>query len=127
MHWSANEVYPGQQLKVVQDNYGSYSYGAFYENLPVETARKLKNQVEFHFTPKHAYWLNIAEIEFFLLSRQCLNRRIASKEILEAEALIWQAKRNVNGTKVNWSFTIDKAREKLKSRYAEIAKNTMQN
>ena len=65
MHWSANEVYPGQQLKVVQDNYGSHSYGAFYENLPVETARKLKNQVEFHFTPKHAFWLNIAEIEFF--------------------------------------------------------------
>ncbi len=121
MHWLATEVYPDQQIKLVQDNYGSHSYGAFYENLPVENARKLKNQIEFHFTPKHGSWLNMAEIEFSSLSRQCLNRRIASKEILESEALIWQEKRNMNATKVNWSFTTDKAREKMKIKYSEIS------
>lgn len=127
MNWLANEVYPNQKIKLVQDNYGSHSYGAFYENLPVEEARKLKNQVEFHFTPKHASWLNMAEIEFSSLSRQCLNRRIASKDVLESEALIWQEKRNVAETKVNWSFTTDKAREKLKNRYCEISNITTQN
>lgn len=64
--------------------------------------------------------LNMAEIEFSALSRQCLNKRIASQELLESEALIWQQKRNLSATKVSWSFTTDKAREKLKNRYNEI-------
>lgn len=100
MNWLATEVYPDQQIKLVQDNYGSHSYGAFYESLPFDDARKLKNRIEFHFTPKHGSWLNMAEVEFSSLSRQCLNRRIASKEILESETLIWQEKRNLNGTKL---------------------------
>ena len=120
MHWLANEHYPNQQIKLLQDNYGSHSYGAFYENLPFEQARQLKNKIEFHFTPKHASWLNMAEIEFSALSRQCLNKRIASQELLESEAVIWQQKRNLSATKVSWSFTTDKAREKLKNRYNEI-------
>ena len=122
MNWLGNDLYPNQQIKLVQDNYGSHSYGAFYENLPFEDARNLKNQIEFHFTPKHGSWLNMAEIEFSSLSRQCLNRRIASKAILESEVLIWRDKRNLNATKVNWSFTTEKAREKLKNRYDEITK-----
>lgn len=124
MNWLATELYPNQQIKLVQDNYSPHSYGAFYENLPVEDARNLRKQIEFHFTPKHGSWLNMAEIEFSALSRQCLNRRIASKELLESEALIWQANRNLNSTKVNWSFTTDKAREKMKGRYNEISKFT---
>ena len=71
--------------------------------------------------------LNIAEIEFSSLSRQCLNRRIASKEFLESEALVWQEKRNLNATKVNWSFTTDKARVKLKNRYDETKNVNTQN
>lgn len=66
--------------------------------------------------------LNMAEIEFSALSRQCLNRRIGSKEVLEKEALIWQSKRNIQSVKVNWSFTTDNARDKLKNRYNEISK-----
>jgi len=62
----------------------------------------------------------MAEIEFSALSRQCLNRRIASKELLEREVACWQEKRNLTSTKVNWSFTTDKAREKMKNRYDEI-------
>jgi len=122
MQWIASEHYPNHQIKLVQDNYGSHSYGAFYENLPFEQARQLKNKIEFHFTPKHASWLNMAEIEFSALSRQCLNKRVSSQKLLESEALIWQEKRNLNAVKVNWSFTNDKARKKLKNRYDEIDK-----
>lgn len=127
MQWMANEHYPNHQIKVVQDNYGSHSYGAFYENLPFEQARQLKNKIEFHFTPKHASWLNMAEIEFSALSRQCLNKRVSSQKFLESEALIWQEKRNLHAMKVSWSFTTDKARKKLKNRYNEISKINMQN
>lgn len=75
-------------------------------------------------TPKHGSWLNMAEIEFSTLSRQCLNRRIGSAKQLEAEALIWQAHRNAAATKVNWSFITVKARHTLKNRYAGVTKVT---
>jgi hypothetical protein len=123
MQWLVKEHYPEvNKIKLVQDNYSTHSYGAFYENLPFEDARQLKNKLEFHYTPKHASWLNMAEIEFSALSRQCLNRRIGSKEVLEKEALIWQNKRNLQSIKVNWSFTTENARDKLENRYNEISK-----
>jgi hypothetical protein len=121
MQWLVKEHYPNEtKIKLVQDNFGTHSYGAFYENLPFEDARQLKNKLEFHFTPKHGSWLNMAEMEFSSLSRQCLDRRIASQEMLEAEVLIWQKNRNLKAVKVNWSFTTEKARTKLRNRYNEI-------
>ena len=108
------------KIKLVQDNYSTHSYGAFHEHLPVETARNLRHILEFHYTPKHGSWLNMAEIEFAALSRQCLDQRIGTQERLEAEALAWEAKRNAAAVKVNWSFTTEKARDKLKNRYAEV-------
>jgi hypothetical protein len=126
MKWLSEEVYPeATKIILVQDNYGSHSYGAFYENLPPEEARILKNKFEFHFTPKHASWLNMAEMEFSSLARQCLDRRIPDKETLLKEAIIWEQKRNQLSVKVNWSFTTEKARIKLKSRYEEISINTL--
>lgn len=123
MQWVVKEHYPTQaKIKLVHDNYQTHSYGAFYENLPFEEARQLKNKLEFHFTPKHGSWLNMAEMEFSSLSRQCLERRIANQEILESETLIWQKNRNLKALKVNWSFTTEKARVKLKNRYKEISK-----
>lgn len=123
MQWIVQEHYPNvTKIKLVQDNFGTHSYGAFYENLPFEEARKLKNKLEFHFTPKHGSWLNMAEMEFSSLSRQCLDRRIESQEILESEALIWQKNRNLKAVKVNWSFTTENARKKLENRYKEINK-----
>jgi hypothetical protein len=123
MQWLVKEHYPEvNKIQLVQDNYSPHSYGAFYENLPFEDARQLKNKLEFHYTPKHASWLNMAEIEFSALSRQCLNRRIGSKDVLEKEALIWQSKRNIQSIKVNWSFTTENARDKLENRYNEISK-----
>ena len=104
----------------VEYNLGTHSYGAFYENLPFETARQLKNKLEFHFTPKHGSWLNIAEMEFSALSRQCLDRRIGSQSFLESEVLIWERRRNEKAIKVSGSFTTDKARVTLKNRYGEV-------
>ena len=123
MDWLVQTHYPdAQKIKLVQDNYSTHTYGAFYENLPVETARHLRHTLEFHYTPKHGSWLNMAEIEFSALSRQCLDRRIGCPQQLEAQALMWQDKRNAEAVKVNWSFTTEKARKKLKNRYAEVAK-----
>ncbi len=123
MDWLVRTHYPeAQKIKLVQDNYSPHTYGAFYENLPVETARTLRHQIEFHYTPKHGSWLNMAEIEFAALSRQCLDRRIGSLQRLEEEARLWEANRNAAAVKVNWSFTTEKARDKLKNRYAELAK-----
>ena len=125
MDWLVQTHYPdAAKIKLVQDNYATHTYGAFYEHLPVETARQLRHTLEFHYTPKHGSWLNMAEIEFAALSRQCLDQRIGTQERLEQEALAWQAKRNVAATKVNWSFTTEKARDKLKNRYADVTKVT---
>lgn len=125
MNWICQEHYPQtEKIKLVQDNFSAHSYGAFYENLPAEEARLLKRKIEFHYTPKHASWLNMAEMEFSALARQCLDRRIAEKETLQSEALAWQAQRNLKAVKVNWSFTTDQARATLKNRYAEVNKNT---
>ena len=128
MQWVSQEYYAdARKIQLMQDNYGTHCYGAFYENLPFEEARQLKNKIDFHFTPKHGSWLNMAEMEFSALSRQCLARRINSQELLAAEAIIWERKRNEQAVKVNWSFTTEKAREKLKNRYEEVAKITTQN
>jgi hypothetical protein len=128
MQWVVKEHYPdADKIELVQDNYGSHSYGAFYENLPFEEARLLKNKIDFHFTPKHASWLNMAEMEFSALSRQCLERRIASQALLSAEVLIWEKARNEKAVKVSWSFTTEKARVKLQNRYREVNNITIQN
>jgi len=127
IQWVVTTHYPTvTKIQLVQDNLLTHSYGAFYENLPLETARQLKKKVEFHFTPKHASWLNMAEMEFSVLSRQCLDRRIASQSALESEALMWEQNRNQKSVKVNWSFTTEKARETLKNRYEEVTKITTQ-
>ena len=123
MDWVVATHYPeAVTIKLVQDNYSTHTYGAFYEHLPLETARQLRHRLEFHYTPKHGSWLNRAEIEFSALSRQCLDRRIGSQQQLEEEALCWQANRNAAAVNVNWSFTTEKARDKLKNRYAEVVK-----
>ena len=106
----------------MQDHYSTH--GALYEHLPVETVRQLRHKLESHYTTKHGSWLNMAEIEFDTLFHQCLDQRIGTQERLEHEALAWQARRNTAAVKVNWSFTTEKAHDKLKSRYAEVTKIT---
>ena len=128
MDWLVQTHYPdAAKTQLVQDNYSTHTYGAFYEHLPLDTARALRHQLEFHYTPKHGSWLNMAEIEFAAFSHQCLNRRIGCPQVLEQEALIWEAKRNEATIKVNWPFTTEKACDTLKNRYTELRKITTQN
>ncbi len=112
--------------KLVQNTYSTHAYGAFYESLPVARAQQRRHQLAFHFAPTRGSSLNRTEIEFSALSRQCLDRRIGSAQQLEEEALIWQAHRKAAATKVNQSFTTEKARNTLKNRYADPIKATTQ-
>ncbi len=107
-------------VEVVQDNLNTHKYGSFYEHLPVERARALSRQVVFHYTPKHGSWLNMAEIEFSALARQCLNRRIGSLDELARQVRLWVDERNQRAVKVHWSFTVATAESKLKRWYEQV-------
>ena len=121
MEWLVSTHYPDtQKLLVVQDNLNTHSYGAFYEHLPCARAFDLRQRLEFHFTPKHASWLNMAELEFAALVRQCLDRRLASQAQLEREVLAWQDERNAAATTIQWTFTVSTARHKLNRHYQSV-------
>ena len=107
-------------VEIVQDNLNTHKYGSFYEHLPLERARQLSRKLVFHFTPKHGSWLNMAEIEFSALARQCLNRRIGSLEELSQPVALWVAARNQQAVKVHWSFTVASAETKMQRWYAQI-------
>ena len=121
MEWLIEEHYSHvEQVKLVQDNLNTHTYGSFYDHLPAEKARVLAQKFNFHFTPKHGSWLNMAEIEFSVLARECLQRRIESIEKLEQEVLIWTNNRNAKATKIHWSFTVNTARQKMASQYEKV-------
>ncbi len=124
MQWVVSSHYPdARKLLLVLDNLNTHSYGAFYEQLPCERAFDLRQRLEFHFTPKHASWLNMAELEFAALVRQCLDRRLASQAQLEHEVLTWQDERNAAATTIQWTFTVSDARHKLKRHYQSVNSN----
>lgn len=115
------EMYPeAEELRVVQDNLNTHTYGSFYENFDPEEARSLKNRFEFHYTPKKASWLNMAEIELSALARQCLDDRIGDVETLEGEAKAWEEDRNKQKIMIQWRFTTNHAREKLERHYKAV-------
>ena len=99
---------------MVLDNLKTHTIAALYETFPAAEARRLVTRLEFHFTPQHGSWLNAVEIEFAVLSRQCLDRRIATVERLRSEVEPWSSKRNRKRAGVKWRFTIDDARRKLR-------------
>jgi recombinational DNA repair ATPase RecF len=105
----------------VQDNLNTHNPGSFYALLPPQQAYALGQRFEMIYTPTKASWLNMVEIEFSALSRQCLNRRIGHIEILAQEVKAWVAERNQKQIKVHWQFTIDNAREKFKNHYPELS------
>lgn len=109
-----------EYIDLVQDNLNTHKYGSFYEHLPLSQARVLTRKLAFHYTPKHGSWLNIAEIEFSALARQCLNRRIGSLEELARQVELWATERNERAVKVHWSFTVSSAEDKLKSWYEKV-------
>lgn len=114
--------YPqAKKIIVVQDNLNTHQSASFYDQLPADQARALAERFEFHYTPKGASWLNMIEIEFSALSKQCLShRRIATKEILEQQVKAIIKHRNNKGIKINWQFSIQLARTKLNNKYAAV-------
>ena len=109
-----------KKVKLVQDNLNTHIKGSFYEHLSKDRAGELSELIDFVFTPKHGSWLNMAETEFSALSRQCLDRRINSVEMLRAEVGPWTERRNADGIRINWTFTVKDAREKLTGRYTGV-------
>lgn len=116
----ANTYPNAKKIRLIQDNLNTHNSSSFYENLPADEAFKLAERFEFNYTPKSASWLNIIEIEFSALSRQCLNRRIPSIEQLESEILKLVKERSDKKIKVVWQFSISKARAKLNRHYTKI-------
>jgi hypothetical protein len=104
-------------LVLVMDNLNTHGIASLYEAFDPETARALAARLEIHYTPKHGSWLNMAETELSVLSRQCLDRRIESKSLLSQEVAAWEQQRNQNCTKIDWRFTTADARVKLKRLY----------
>jgi hypothetical protein len=109
-----------EQIVLVMDNLNTHKGSSLYETFLPEEARRLLNRLEMHYTPKHASWLNIAEIELRVLSSQCLNRRIPDKQTLEKEVQAWQKQRNFQNAKVDWQFSTEDARIKLKKLYPTL-------
>jgi hypothetical protein len=110
--------YPeAERIAVVLDNLSTHSPAALYQAFPPAEARRLLQRLEFHDTPKHGSWLNMAELEFSALNRQCLGRRIADRETLRREITAWQEARNVARVTVQWRFTTTAARTKLHRLY----------
>lgn len=114
-------AYPNAtKIRLVQDNLNTHDKSAFYENLPADEAFALAEKFEFYYTPKSASWLNMIEIEFSALSRQCLNRRIPTIEILKTELLALVTHRASEKIKIHWQFSVQSARTKLNSHYCAI-------
>lgn len=113
--------YPdAERIVLVMDNLNTHSPASLYEFFPPAEAKRLADKLEIHHTPKHGSWLNIAEIELSVLSRQCLDRRVPDADTLATEVAAWEARRNATGTPVNWRFTTDDARIKLRRLYPSL-------
>src|SRR3954466_1093959 len=108
-------------IRVVQDNLSTHTPGALYETFPAPEAHRILERLEFHYTPKHASWLNMVEIEIGVLKGQCLDRRIDHPEELAREIAAWQRRRNAAGARVKWMFTTEKARAKMGRAYPKPA------
>jgi len=106
-----------EKIRVVLDNLNTHTPGALYEVFSPAEARRILRKLEFHRTPVHGSWLNMAEIEFAVLARQCLNRRIRDTAMMTRETAAWQQRRNRSQATIDWRFTTDDARIKLKSLY----------
>ena len=100
------------RIRVVQDNLSTHTPGALYAAFPAAEARRILRRLEFHYTPKHASWLNMVEIEIGVLKGQCLDRRIDTREKLKREIAAWERDRNASGARINWMFTTETARTK---------------
>ena len=113
--------YPDAEVvRVVLDNLSTHREGALYKAFPPAEARRILRRLEFHYTPKHASWLNMVEIEIGVMNRQCLSRRIGDRQTLEAALAAWEKARNDERATINWMFDVDNARVKMTRAYEAL-------
>jgi hypothetical protein len=118
MRWLVDERYPqAEVIRVVLANLNTHKPASLYEAFAPQEARRLAKKLEFHYTPKHGRWLNMAEIEFSILARQCLARRIPDDATLKHEVLAYQVRRNAERATIDWRFSLSDARTKLHRLY----------
>jgi hypothetical protein len=118
MKWLVDVAFPNAiKVRVVQDNLNTHVKASLYKQFPAPEARRILNRLDLHYTPKHGSWLNMAEIELSVLSRQCLDRRIPDKETLRTEIAAWEERRNRSCNAIKWRFTTQDARIKLRHLY----------
>lgn len=117
----ADDIFPDATVIVlVLDNLNTHNPGALYEAFPPKEAHRLASRFEWHYTPEHGSWLNLAECELSVLTRQCLAQRLPDQETLKSEVAAWEKRRNQAGTKVSWQFTTADARIKLRRLYPVV-------
>lgn len=120
--YMVDNMYPDvEKIILVMDNLNTHKASSLYKKYPPEEARRILKKLEIHYTPKHGSWLDIAEIELNVMTRQCLSRRIESISKLKSELDTWENERNNNSAKVNWQFTTKEARVKLISLYPDLS------
>lgn len=120
MRYLGDELYPDAEvIRVVLDNLNTHAFGSLFTAFGPDEGWRLRRRLEFHFTPKHASWLNMAECELSVLSRQCLARRLPTKDERAGEVAAWTAARNLAKTQLNWTFRVADARKKLSFLYPE--------
>jgi hypothetical protein len=121
MKYLVDERYPqAKKIGVIQDQLNTHVKASLYKAFPPEEAKRILDKLEFHYTPKHGSWLNMAEIELSVLNRQCLNRRIPDQDSLKLEISAWEEERNQKSSSVNWRFTTADSRIKLTRLYPSI-------
>jgi hypothetical protein len=117
--------YPqAKRIRLVQDNLNTHSAGSFYEVFAPEEAHRLMEKFEFHYTPKKASWLNMAEIELAALTKQCLDRRIGDQQMLTHEIRSWEQERNRHHTMISWRFTTNQARRTMARHYTDVIQSS---
>jgi DDE superfamily endonuclease len=121
LRWLVEEVHAdAEKVVLVTDNLNTHKPASLYEAFPPEQARRIAERIEWHYTPKHGSWLDMAEIELSVLTRQCLDRRIGTREELERAVGAWEAERNERAVEVQWRFTTAQARIKLHRLYPSL-------
>jgi hypothetical protein len=125
MKYLVDECFPkAEVVRIVNDNLNTHSPASLYEAFEPAEAKRILDRLEFHYTPKHASWLNMVEIEIGILSEQCLDDRIPDEDTLQREVAAWETSRNERGATVNWRFSTSDARVKLKRLYPDISKSS---
>jgi len=116
-----DHYYPqAKQIRLVQDNLNTHDGASLYEAFSPAEARRILDKIEFHYTPKHGSWLNMAETEINIMNSQCLNRRLDTPSLIATKVAAWEKKRNLANARIHWTFTLAAARRKLRKLYPSI-------